>query len=68
MARITFKGRYHLGHTLEIGWLLRYLGEVDACEASMRRLVRRTAAKHERTTFRYEAGPTGYGLYLSDCM
>lgn len=33
----------------ERGGEVRYLGEVDACEESMRRLVKRIAAKHERT-------------------
>jgi hypothetical protein len=42
---------------------VRYLGEFDADEASMRRLVQRLAAKHEKMTFYYEAGPTGYGLH-----
>lgn len=42
---------------------LRYLGEFDADEASMRRVVKRLAAKHEHIMFCYEAGPTGYGLY-----
>jgi transposase len=42
---------------------VRYLGEFDADEASMRRLVKRLAAKHESVTFCYEAGPTGYGLH-----
>jgi len=44
---------------------VRYLGEFDADEASMCRLVKRLAAKHERVTFCYEAGPTGYGLSLT---
>ena len=42
---------------------IRYLGEFDADEASMRRVVKRLADKHERIMFCYEAGPTGYGLY-----
>ncbi|WP_336492317.1 IS110 family transposase [Methylobacterium nigriterrae] len=42
---------------------VRYLGEVDAARYSMRRLVKRLAAKHERLRFCYEAGPTAYGLY-----
>lgn len=42
---------------------IRYLGEFDSDEASMRRVVKRLAAKHQRMTFCYEAGPTGYGLY-----
>ena len=47
----------------ERGGEVRYLGEVDASEESMRRLVKRIAAKHERVHFCYEAGPTGYGLH-----
>jgi transposase len=42
---------------------IRYFGEVEASEESMRRLVNRIAAKHGRVHFCYEAGPTGYGLY-----
>lgn len=45
------------------GGEVRYLGEVDASEDSMRRLIKRIAAKHDRVQFCYEAGPTGYGLY-----
>lgn len=45
---------------------LRYLGEFDADEASMRRVVKRLADKHERIMFCYEAGPTGYGLLPAD--
>ena len=47
----------------ERGGEVRYLGEVDASEASMCRVIRRLAAKHERVHFCYEARPTGYGLY-----
>jgi transposase len=47
----------------ERGGEVRYLGEVDASEDSMRRLITRVAAKHDRMHFCYEAGPTGYGLY-----
>ena len=42
---------------------VRFLGAVDASEQSMRRLIQRIAAKHERVHFCYEAGPTGYGLH-----
>src|SRR3712207_252206 len=42
---------------------IRYLGEFDAAPESMRRLVARLAAKYDRLSFCYEAGPTGYGLY-----
>src|SRR6202030_444157 len=42
---------------------VRYLGEIDATEAATRKLVAKLAAKYDRLTFCYEAGPTGYGLY-----
>jgi transposase len=42
---------------------VRYFGEVDAAEDSMRRLIKKLAAKHGRLHFCYEAGPTGYGLH-----
>lgn len=42
---------------------IRYLGEFDASPESMKRLVRRLAAKHGQIHFCYEAGPTGYGLH-----
>jgi len=47
----------------ERGGEVRFLGEVDASEESMRRVVKRIAAKHGRIHFCYEAGPTGYGLH-----
>lgn len=47
----------------ERGGEVRFIGEVDATPESMRRLVKRLAAKHERLYFCYEAGPTGYNLY-----
>ena len=45
----------------ERGGEVRFHGEVDATEASMRRIVKRMAAKHSAIQFCYEAGPTGYG-------
>jgi len=42
---------------------VRYLGEIENAEVATRKLVRRLAASHQRLTFCYEAGPTGYGLY-----
>jgi transposase len=45
------------------GGEVRYLGEFDADEATMRRVVKRLATKHDCVHFCYEAGPTGYGLY-----
>ena len=47
----------------ERGGEVRFLGEVDASEENMRRLVRRLADKHRAVHYCYEAGPTGYGLY-----
>jgi transposase len=47
----------------ERGGELRYLGEIDASEESMRRFVKRLASKYDRVHFCYEAGPTGYGLH-----
>jgi transposase len=42
---------------------VRYLGEIDATDAATRKLVAKLAAKYDKVTFCYEAGPTGYGLY-----
>ena len=42
---------------------VRYLGEIDADPASVRRMVVRLEKQHRRLHFCYEAGPTGYGLY-----
>ncbi len=43
----------------ERGGEVRFIGEMDASEESMRRVVKRIAAGHERAHFCYEAGPTG---------
>ena len=45
------------------GGEVRFVGEVDASEESMRRVVKRIAATCDRAHFCYEAGPTGYGLH-----
>jgi transposase len=45
------------------GGEVRYFGEFPATEAAMRKLVAKLAAKYDKLTFCYEAGPTGYGLY-----
>nr|ALU64516.1 Mobile element protein [Rhizobium leguminosarum bv. viciae] len=37
--------------------------EVEASDASMRRIIQRIAAKFDHVHFCYEAGPTGYGLH-----
>ena len=42
---------------------VRFVGEIDNTGTATANLVRKLAAKHERLTFCYEAGPTGYGLY-----
>lgn len=42
---------------------VRYLGEIDADPASVRRMVARLEKRHRTLHFCYEAGPTGYGLY-----
>jgi len=42
---------------------LRFLGEIENTGAATAKLARKLAAKYERLTFCYEAGPTGYGLY-----
>src|SRR5216684_2317572 len=42
---------------------LRFLGEIENSGTATGKLVRKLAAKYERLTFCYEAGPTGYGLY-----
>jgi transposase len=42
---------------------VRYLGEIENCDAATAKLVRKLAAKYQRLTFCYEAGPTGYGLH-----
>ena len=42
---------------------IRFLGEIESSGAATAKLVRKLAAKYQRVTFCYEAGPTGYGLY-----
>ena len=42
---------------------IRYFGEVESSDVSMRRVIQRIAAKFDRVHFCYKAGPTGYGLY-----
>jgi transposase len=42
---------------------VRFLGEIENTETATAKLVKKLAAKYERLTFCYEAGPTGYGLY-----
>src|SRR3954447_11566304 len=45
------------------GGEVRFLGEIENTDAATAKLVRKLAAKYERLTFCYEAGPTGCGLY-----
>ena len=53
---------------------VRFVGEIENSDAATAKLVRKLAARYERLTFCYEAGPTGYGLYRQitslghDCM
>jgi transposase len=42
---------------------VRFVGEIENTGPATANLVRKLAAKYERLTFCYEAGPTGYGLY-----
>src|SRR5215212_2417988 len=42
---------------------VRFYGEIENTPAATAKLVRKLAAKYERLTFCYEAGPTGYGTY-----
>ena len=42
---------------------VRYFGEIDSDPVSVRRMVARLEKRHRRLHFRYEAGPTGYGLH-----
>src|SRR5436190_8128427 len=45
------------------GGEVRFFGEIENTAAATAKLVRKLAAKYERLTFCYEAGPTGYGLH-----
>jgi transposase len=40
-----------------------FFGEIENSGAATAKLVKKLAAKYQRLTFCYEAGPTGYGLY-----
>jgi hypothetical protein len=42
---------------------IRFIGEIENSATATAKLVRKLAAKYQRLTFCYEAGPTGYGLY-----
>jgi transposase len=40
---------------------VRFVGEIENSGTATAKLVRKLAARYERLTFCYEAGPTGYG-------
>lgn len=42
---------------------VRFIGEIENTRVAVAKLVKKLAEKHQRLTFCYEAGPTGYGLY-----
>lgn len=42
---------------------VRFWGEVDASDTSMRRIIQGITAKFDRVHLCYEAGPTGYGQH-----
>ena len=42
---------------------VRFVGEIENSAVATAKLVKKLAAKYQRLTFCYEAGPTGYGLY-----
>jgi transposase len=42
---------------------VRFFGEIENSGPATAKLVKKLAAKYQRLTFCYEAGPTGYGLY-----
>jgi transposase len=42
---------------------VRFFGEIENTGAATAKLVKKLAAKYQRLTFCYEAGPTGYEVY-----
>lgn len=42
---------------------VRYIGEISSEPATVAKMVAKLAVRHENLSFRYEAGPYGYGLY-----
>lgn len=42
---------------------IKYSGEIDSYPNAVRRMVARLEKRHRHLDFRYEAEPTGYGLY-----
>jgi len=43
----------------------RFLGEIPSRPEAVVKMVERLSRKYARLAFCYEAGPCGYGLYLS---
>ena len=41
---------------------VRFFGDIDSTPEAVEGLVRKLAKRHQRLSFAYEAGPTGYGL------
>ena len=44
------------------GGEVRFFGDIDRTPEAVEHLVRKLAKRHQRLSFAYEAGPTGYGL------
>jgi transposase len=44
------------------GGEVRFYGDIDSTPEAVESLVRKLAKRHQRLSFAYEAGPTGYGL------
>ena len=42
---------------------IRFLGEIANQAATIERLITKLARRHGKLQVRFEAGPTGYGLY-----
>lgn len=45
------------------GGEVRFVGAIASSPAAVERLIGKLAARYGKLHFRYEAGPTGYGLY-----
>ena len=50
------------------GGEVRFIGEIPSRPESVAKMVDRLAAKHDKLSFCYEAGPCGYGLYRQITM
>ena len=42
---------------------VRFLGDIDNTPGIVERVVKKLAKRHQKLSFCYEAGPTGYGLH-----